>query len=190
MLSAMIPVRSDHYITEEEYLAIEALAEEKHEYCDGLIYAMAGARDEHELVAMGFTIALGNHLRGSGCRAFKSDMKVRATYRDKVLFYYPDVFVACGPADARSVFRDDPKLIIEVLSEDWKKDLAEKLTIYKNIATLDEYVVADPRADAPEVFLYRRADGWEPSQVVTGMNGEFTLRSVGLTLKVADLFAV
>lgn len=168
---------------------MEAEAEERHEYCDGRICAMAGARDEHELVAMGFTLALGNHLRGSGCRAYKSDMKIRARYRDKTLYYYPDVFVACGPAEAKAVFREDPKLIIEVLSEDWKKDLAEKLTIYKNIATLEEYVVADPRADAPEVFLYRRADGWEPPEVVGGMDAEFTLRSVGLTLKVAELFA-
>ena len=185
----MIPLRSDHYITEDEYLAMEAVAAEKHEYCDGQIFAMAGARDEHELVAMGFTVALANHLRGSGCRAYKSDMKVRAKYRDKTLFYYPDVFVACGPSDAKAVFRDDPKLIVEVLSEDWKKDLAEKVSIYKNIPSLEEYVVADPRADAPEVFLYRRADGWEPPEVVTGIDGRFTLRSVGLTLKVADLFA-
>lgn len=185
----MTAAHVDRYITEEEYLALEAGAEEKHEYCDGRIYAMAGARDEHELVAMGFTLALGNHLRGSGCRAYKSDMKVRAVYRDKVLFYYPDVFVACGPADPKAVYRDDPKLIVEVLSEDWKKDLAEKLAIYKHIPSLEEYVVADPRRDAPEVFLYRRADGWEPPEVVTGMDAHFTLRSIGLTLKVADLFA-
>jgi Uma2 family endonuclease len=186
----MISARSEHFITEEEYLAMEEVAEEKHEYCDGRIYAMAGARDEHELVSMGFAGELRSHLRGSGCRAYKSDMKVRTKYRDKVLFYYPDVFVACGPATAKAVFREDPKLIIEVLSEDWKKDLAEKLAIYKHIPSLEEYVVADPRSDAPEVFLYRRADGWEPPEIVQGMDAQFTLRSVGLTLKVADLFAV
>jgi len=184
--------RSAHFITEEEYLAMEELAEEKHEYCDGRIHAMAGARDEHELVAGNFFAELLRGVRGSGCRAYKSDMKVRATaaFRDKVFFYYPDVFVACGPVEARTAYRDDPKLIVEVLSEDWKKDLAEKLTIYRNIPALEEYVVADPAAEAPEVFIYRRADGWEPPEVVTGMSAEFTLRSVGLTLKVADLFAV
>lgn len=186
----MNPAYSPAYITEEEYLAGEAQAEVRHEYCDGIVVAMAGAKDEHELVAMGFTIALGNHIRGSGCRTYKSDMKVRAIYRDKTLFYYPDVFVACGPADPKAVFRDDPKLIVEVLSDDWKKDLAEKLAIYKHIPTLEEYVVADPRRDAPEVFLYRRADGWEPPEIVTGMEAQFTLRSVGLTLTVSDLFMV
>ncbi len=186
----MISAQPEHFITEEEYLAMEAAAEEKHEYCDGKIYAMAGARDAHELVAMGFAGELRNHLRGSGCRAYKSDMKIRALYRNKVLFYYPDVFVACGPVNKEAVFREDPKLIVEVLSEDWKKDLAEKLTIYRNIPSLEEYVVADPHEEAPEVFLYRRADGWEPPEIAAGMNAEFTLRSVGLTLKVADLFAV
>jgi Uma2 family endonuclease len=186
----MISARSEHFITEAEYLAMEEVAEEKHEYCDGRIYAMAGARQGHELVALAFAAELRRHLLGSGCRTFKSDMKVRAIYREKALFYYPDVFVACGPADDRAVFREDPKLIVEVLSEDWKKDLAEKLAIYKHIPSLEEYVVADPRSDAPEVFLYRRADGWEPPEIVQGMDAQFTLRSVGLTLKVADLFAV
>jgi Uma2 family endonuclease len=186
----MIPARSTAYITEEEYLAGEALAEVRHEYCDGVVVAMAGATDEHELVSGNFLFLLQGHVRGSGCRAYKSDMKVRAVFRDKVLHYYPDVFVACGATDPKAVFRTDPKLIVEVLSEDWKKDLAEKLTIYRGIPSLEEYVVADPRADAPEVLIYRRTDGWEPREIAAGMAAEFTLRSVGLTLKVADLFAI
>ena len=35
-----------------------------------------------------------------------------------------------------------------------------------------------------------RADGREPREIVRGMDAPFTLRSVALTLKVADLFAV
>jgi Uma2 family endonuclease len=185
----MKPAYLPAYITEEEYLAGEALAEVRHEYCDGVVVAMAGAKDEHELVSLNFAAALMGHLRGSGCRTYKSDMKVRALYRGKVLYCYPDIFVACGPTDPQAVYREDPKLIIEMLSEDWKKDLAEKLTIYRSIPSLEEYVVADPRQDSPEVFIHGRADGWEPPETATGMNAGFTLRSVGLTLKVADLFA-
>ena len=58
------------------------------------------------------------------------------------------------------------------------------------IESLEEFVTIDPRPDAPEVQISRRTDGWEPVEIVRGMAAEFTLHSVGLTLKVADLFVV
>lgn len=197
----LIPVPAGHYITEEEYLAGEELSEVKHEYCDGQVFpmggatdgevtAMAGATDGHELVAGNFFGDLWNHLRGSGCRTYKSDMKVRVQHGDKLLYYYPDVLVACTPIEGKATFHDQPKLIIEVLSSDWRKDLAEKLTIYRSIPSLEEYVVANPLLEVAEVFIHRRADGWEPAEIVRGLDAEFMLRSVGLTMKMAALFAV
>ena len=82
------------------------------------------------------------------------------------------------------------RLLIEVLSADWKKDVVEKAATYPRSETLDEYVTIDPNPEAPEVQISRRADGWEPLEIVRGMEAQFTLRSVALTLKVADLFAV
>ncbi len=178
------------YITEEEYLEGEQHSEVKHEYYDGQVYAMAGASDGHELVAGNVFAALLAHLRGKGCRVFKSDMKLRLRFREKPLHYYPDVMVACDPADAHPLYRERPKLLVEVLSSDWNKDIVEKGAIYPRIATLEEYVVIDPQPEAPEVQISRRANGWEDLEIVRGMEAEFTLHSVGLTLKVADLFLV
>ena len=192
----MTSAESVPYITEEEYLEGEQHAEVKHEYYDGHVYpmagpyAMAGASDGHELVALNLASALLTHLRGKGCRVYKSDMKLRLQFRAKTLFYYPDIMVACDPSEAHALYREKPKLIIEVLSEDWRKDIVEKAAIYARIPTLEEYVVIDPRPDAPEVQLSRCADGWEPVETVRGMDAEFTLRAVALTLKIADLFAV
>lgn len=178
------------YITEEEYLAAEMDADVKHEYVDGLVYAMAGANDPHELVAGNFFSALLTYLRGKGYRVYKSDMKVRLTFRGKVAFYYPDVMVACDPSETHPFYREKPKLIIEVLSRDWRKDTFEKAATYSGIPSLEEYVLVTPRANAPQVQISRRANGWEPVEIVKGMDAEFTLNSVGLTVKVADLFAV
>lgn len=178
------------YITEHEYLETEQHAEEKHEYYDGQVYAMAGASDGHELAAGNIFAALLTHLRGKGCRVFKSDMKLRVQFRGKRLFYYPDVMVACDPADSAPLYRERPILIVEVLSDDWKRDIVEKGAAYSGIASLEEYVVIDPRPEAAEVQISRRENGWEPIEIVRGMDSEFTLRSVALTLKVADLFAV
>ena len=190
MLCAMTSAQSVPHITEEEYLEGEQHAEEKHDYYGGRVYAMAGASDAHELVAMNIAAALLSHLRGKGCRVFKSDMKLRVSFRGALLFYYPDVMAACDPADAEPLYRERPRLIVEVLSEDWKRDIVEKAAAYSSIPTLEEYVVIDPRPETAEVQISRRENGWEPLEIVRGMDAEFTLRSVALTLKVADLFAV
>ena len=178
-----------HYITEQEYLEGEARSEMKHEYVDGIVYARASASDPHELVSGNFFGALLNHLRGKGCRVFKSDMKVRMSFLEKPLYRYPDVFVACDPADNHRLYRERPKLLIEVLSNDWDDAALAKFIGYRAISTVEEIVFADPNVDAPVVYLSRRADGWEPVEIVRGMEAKFTLQSVALELGVADLFA-
>jgi Uma2 family endonuclease len=186
----MISAEPVPYITEQEYLKGERLADIKHEYYDGQVYAMAGASDGHELVAGNAFAALHAHLRGKGCRVDKSDMKLRLQFRRKTIFYYPDVMVAWDPTESHPLYRERPKLIVEVLSEDWKKDMVEKATTYARIETLEEYVVIDPTPQAPEAHIARRTEGWDNVETVAGMDAEFTLRSVALTMKVADLFVV
>ena len=50
---------ADH-IAHEEYLALEAAAEHKHEYIDGLIVAMSGCTAEHGRLAIAVAVALSN----------------------------------------------------------------------------------------------------------------------------------
>jgi Uma2 family endonuclease len=45
--------------TPEEYLALERESDVKHEYLDGDIYAMAGAKPNHNLITANTTISLG-----------------------------------------------------------------------------------------------------------------------------------
>ena len=40
-----------HFITVEEYLAGEELADQKHEYLAGVVYGMAGGTREHSAIA-------------------------------------------------------------------------------------------------------------------------------------------
>lgn len=184
----MISAEPVAYITEQEYLEGEMLSEERHEYFDGHVYAMAGATDSHEIVAMNIAGLLWAHLRGKPCRVFKGDLKVRLRFIEKPLYYYPDVMVACDPTDNHRLYRERPKLLIEVLSKDENKDWVEKSSAYRRIESLEEYVIADPNPDQPVVWILRREDGWEPPETARGMEAEFTLRSVGLTLRVSDLF--
>lgn len=99
-----------------EYLERERDAEQRHEYLDGEVVAMAGGSRAHNLLATRVARLLGNHLEGSGCRVYQSDMKVRIERASR--FYYPDVMVCCDPlgADADEYFETAPRLIVEVRS--------------------------------------------------------------------------
>lgn len=173
------------HLTPEEYIEAEKHGEIRHEYFDGTIYAMSGASEEHELLAMRLSFLLMQHLQGKPCRVYKDGMKVKLKIKEKVVFYYPDVMVVCDPSDKNSYYRVNPKLIIEVLSRDKGKDLVEKLEGYKSIEVLEEYLVFGQNPERPEVNIFRRSNGWEP---VVLTEGEFNLESVGLTLKLGELY--
>lgn len=179
---------SPPYITVEEYLEGEQHSEVRHEYFDGRVFAMAGASDIHELIAGNLFAALHAHLKGKPCQVFKDGMKLRLQAMGRDLFYYPDVMVVCDPADAHRFFREKPRLLIEVLSEDENKDLVEKYFAYQRIASLEEYVVVSSDKAKPEIRIFRRTEGWEPGD--THQAGELTLRSVSLTLKVSDVYSI
>lgn len=185
-MSAELAVEDRDFITVEEYLEAEKLSEVRHEYFDGEVRAMAGASDEHEAVALNLAAILHAHLQGKPCRVFKDGMKLRLQMIGRNLFYYPDVMVTCDPTDNPRYYRERPKLLIEVLSEDENKDLVEQYLAYQRIPSLEEYVVVSPRAAKPEVRIFRREEGWEPGE--THHAGEFTLRSIGLTIKVNAVY--
>lgn len=77
----MVASPQNNYITPEEYLQLELQSEVKHEYIDGYAYAMAGANDSHVTISLNLATLLRNHVRGSGCRVFISDMKARIENR-------------------------------------------------------------------------------------------------------------
>lgn len=78
-----------------EYLALERESEERHEYLDGQIYAMAGESPEHGAICTNLGGQLYAQLRGRPCQVFSKDMKVRSGPAPKLgqttkgLYSYP-----------------------------------------------------------------------------------------------------
>src|SRR5688500_9697909 len=103
-------------ITIEDYLAGELISPIKHEYLGGVVYAMAGARNMHNLIATNTLVALGTRLRGKSCRPYNSDTKIRVRLATQTRFYYPEVSVVCRPNPQDDSFQDEPVVIVEVLS--------------------------------------------------------------------------
>ena len=143
----------------DTYLAWEADQHDKSEYLAGEVFAMVGVRRAHATVALNIGAALREHLRGSPCLSFVSDMKLRVAAADA--FFYPDVMVTCDARDRRAdLFVERPQLIVEILSDSTAAyDRGAKFASYRQIAELQEFVLID--IDARRVEVFRRQPGNE-----------------------------
>jgi Uma2 family endonuclease len=140
----------------DDFLAWEQEQPEKHEYIDGEVFAMVGARQEHVLVVGNLLVALKQRLRGGPCRTYVSDMKLRVLAANA--FFYPDVMVSCDARDhGAELVLEHPIVIIEVLSAATEScDRGAKFAAYRTLPSLCDYIMVDVRARRLET--YRRTD--------------------------------
>ncbi len=170
-----------------DYLAWEAEQPERHEFLDGDVFAMAGAEDRHITVGGNLYIALRQHLSGSPCRTYMSDMRLHVA--DANSYFYPDVLVSCSALDAASsMVKTEPKLIIEVLSPSTAAyDRGLKFSYYRSLPSLEEYVLIDLATRTTDSYR-KGADGfWVLHPFAKG--DTVTLASVALDITPAQLFA-
>jgi Uma2 family endonuclease len=171
-----------HYLSEEEYLASELLSEIKHEYIDGVAYAMAGASKNHERLSSTLNRLFGNHLSQSPCDVYSSDIKVKVGKN----FFYPDIMVVCNDITEHEYYTESPVIIVEVISKSTRRtDRALKRLAYQGITTLQEYVLIEQ--DIVEIELCRRDNHWQSEVYFLGDNIHFA--AIHLTLPVEEIYA-
>ncbi|MEM6253511.1 MAG: Uma2 family endonuclease [Cyanobacteria bacterium P01_D01_bin.156] len=178
---------SEQYLSVDDYLRLEAESPIKHEYIDGQVYAMAGASDSHVTISLNLASLLRSHVRGTGCRAYMSDMKTRVESRNR--FFYPDVMVTCDPRDQETdTYKKFPKLVIEVLSKSTEAfDRGDKFAAYQALESLQEYVLINTRHQRVEIFR-RNDSGLWVLQFYTSENKIFDLKSIDFTGTFTDLY--
>jgi len=178
---------SSELITVEEYLESELRSETKHEYLGGIVYAMAGASEAHNIIAANLAGMLYAQLRGTPCWPFGSDMKVRLRSLGDTYFYYPDAMVACDPSDSGHGWRERPAVLFEILSEDTRRlDEREKRFAYLQIPSLQAYIRIEQAT--PEAVIERRESGtWRPEKL-TGLDTVLSLPEIGVRLTLAEIY--
>ncbi|MDB9318103.1 MULTISPECIES: Uma2 family endonuclease [Cyanophyceae] len=174
------------YISPEEYLEIEKSSPIKHEYIQGQIYAMAGASDAHVTITANLVTLLRNHIRGTGCRLYVADMKVRIESLN--IFYYPDIMVTCDQRDTSfEYFKRYPSLIIEVLSPSTEAlDRGDKFSDYQELETLQEYVLISQNRRRVDCFRRNAADRWELYSYRG--NQELQLNTLNFSSSLTDVY--
>jgi Uma2 family endonuclease len=173
-----------HLVSVEEYLAREATADWKSEYVDGRIYALAGATRRHNRIAANIIAALLPRARARGCDVFGSDMLLRAA---NGLFYYPDVQVACDPADQHDRYTERPCVVIEILSESTTDiDRREKLHAYLAMSSVEAYLIV--QQDERRVERHWRESGsWHIALIAD--SGSVPIPCLDLALSLDDIYS-
>ncbi len=175
-------------ISEEEYLRLDRAAEYKSEFVDGEMFAMSGGSLRHSRVGMNWGIQLGNKLLGGDCRVFSSDARIQTARGNYV---YPDVSVVCGPPLLLEKTNDlltNPTLVVEVLSPSTTAyDRGRKFQVYREIASVQEYVLSHVKAPHVEVFSRQHDQSWIFREYF-GIESEATLASIGCTVSLDDLY--
>jgi len=184
--------------TIEDYLRIDRAEDERYEFLDGEIYAMAGESGEHGDICVNLTRLLGNDLLDTACRVRSKDTKVRSGMFPpkrpliKGMISYPDLVVICGEPEYHDEFRDvilNPTVIIEVLSESTEQfDRSEKFHRYQlwNPA-LTDFILISQNKPLVEHYI-RQSDGSWKFYFYDGLEREFSIESINSRLRLADIF--
>ncbi|HKR00210.1 MAG TPA: Uma2 family endonuclease [Pyrinomonadaceae bacterium] len=177
------------YLSPEEFLALERQAEYKSEYFDGVVYALAGASERHNLITLNAAADLVLQLRGRSCRVYSNDMKVRLP--DSRKFFYPDVVVVCGEPrfhDERTDVLLNPVLIIEVLSESTEAfDRGGKFQAYQRLESLQEYILISQIKPVAEQYVRQSETIWKYTAAI-GLESSLTLPSIECTLGLSTVY--
>ena len=179
--------RPGYLKTPEEYLAAERIAEQRHEYLAGAVYAMAGTTRDHERIAINICGELRAQLRGQPCEVLASNIKVRINKDAAHFFYYPDVTVDCGSAAGDSLFAEEPRVIFEILSPETERiDRVEKLYNYQTLSSFLVYVLVDQMRLA--VTVYRRNNDEWTVELLTKNEDVLKLPEIECALPVTAIY--
>ena len=178
-------LRKSNRMTFDEYLAFEESATIRHELIGGIVFAMSGGTDAHNLITGNLFLAIAAPLKGR-CQTFQAQMKLRVAHLSDSDSYYPDIMVSCSATDRETLFRREPVLLIEVLSPSTARlDRGEKCLNYLQIPSLLEYVLVSQ--DVPLVEVMRRSNAWATEDLYRADTLE--LASVGLKLPLSEIYS-
>ena len=175
----------------EEYFQIDRDGATKHEFRAGEIIDMAGGSLEHSLIIANVIGEMRSRLKGSPCRVYDSNLRVRIAR--KLRYAYPDATVICDqpqldPDDPSRTTAINPRLVIEVLSPSTELyDRGEKFRRYLELESLEEYVLV-AQDEARIETLFRQPEGTWLLTVATGTRASARLRSLKIDLPLAEIY--
>lgn len=183
------PAPKFNYISPDEYLAMERASEEKHEYYDGFVVAMSGARLRHNQIAGNVLTGIGAFLKGKECQVLPSDMRVSTPNRDT--YMYPDLSIVCGKPELEDDKFDtltNPSVVFEIWSPSTQKnDTGYKLIYYQHIPTLREYIMIDSAKRFAQIVRKQHDGAWRFEDIIEP-NNELYIHTINFRITFDEIY--
>ncbi len=184
------PAPKYNYISQEEYLEMERAALEKHEYYQGEIFAMSGASLKHNEVFSNLFGEIQGKLKGKNCKPYGSDLRIHVPKNS--LYTYPDITIICDKADLTDDKFDtatNPAVIVELLSKSTRNyDRFEKFSLYRDIASLKEYILVDTQKIHIENYVRNADNTWQLTDY-NAISDNLFIATVNINVSIADIYA-
>lgn len=171
-----------------QYLAEEAVSQEKHEWYDGHVIAMAGGTEEHAVLGASIIGVLARGGPNPTFRVLSAQMRVRCAETGPAT--YPDASIVCGKRLPHPEDKDacrNPTSLFEVLSPTTEGyDRREKLDHYQTIASLRDYVLVATGRN--HIDHYSRDESGVWTRRGYGPGESFSLTGVEVTLSIDAIY--
>ena len=175
--------------TENEYLAREESAKNKHEFYNGNIVKMPGASYIHNQISANMIAVLVTRLYDSNHTVLSSDMKIHIPRLAS--FVYPDAVVICEKVELYEGRQDvilNPLLVVEVTSASTKKyDRLLKFSHYKTLPSFKEYVLIE-QTQPWVVASYKTAERTWVDTEAFNVESSIYLQSVNCTIDLQRIY--
>ncbi len=183
------PALKYNYISQETYLEQERAATEKHEYYQGEVFAMSGASGNHNEICTNLIGEIFPKLKDRGCKPYGSDLRIHVP--KNTLYTYPDISIICGDkkyTDDKFDTVTNPSVIIEILSRSTRNyDRLEKFSLYRDILTLQEYILVDSQRTHIEKYARNANNTWELSDH-DSLEEILTIVTVDIRIPIKDIY--
>lgn len=172
-------------LTVAEFLGAIRGRDGRFELVRGVAYAMAGAKQGHNVICSNVLTALVPAAKRNGCRATSSDTAVR-TGPDTIR--YPDVVVDCSPANPAALTAVQPTLVVEISSPGTAVfDHAAKLLEYQSLASID--TILQIESEIALVNIHRRdSDGSWTDETVEAFDTAIALPALGIAITLNEIY--
>ena len=179
-------------VSYETYLEVEENSEEKFEYHDGLILAMAGGTPAHSQLIGNTAWAVNSALinQDKPCIFHSSELRLRIEEKNRSFYADGSVFYdepQSSPVDKNALI--NPILVFEVLSEGTAKfDRGDKFHHYQQIPSLQEYVLVSQTVPMVETYFRQEEKGGWFYKKFQGLEEMVRFESIGCEVAMADLY--
>jgi Uma2 family endonuclease len=183
----------EKYYTVAEYLELQETSEEKLEFRNGEIVAMAGGTSNHSLISTSITTALDNAIdkNKKDCLVFNSDIKIKIDKHN--CFVFSDSAVVCGDVEYDNENKNEtiltnPIILIEVLSKSSKNyDKVDKFEYYRSLPSFKEYMIIYQTIPKVQTWYREANDLWRIGNA-EGLEAVVPLHSIGIEVALKDIY--